>query len=52
MAKVPRVSWCFCFRGTDRGGVFFVGWVGVYSVKGGERDDPGSIWLHRFEDQE
>ena len=28
--------------------MFFVvvWWVGVYGVKGGERDDVGSIWLH------
>ena len=31
---------------------FVVWWVGVYGVKGGEGDDPGSIWKHRFDDQE
>ena len=29
-----------------------VWWVGVYGANGGERDDPGSMWKHRFDDQE
>lgn len=42
----------FLFQGTDHGGAFLVVWVGgVYGVKGGEGDDAGSTWLHRFDGQ-